>query len=128
MGSEIRNNVGQTHLWTQMTKNGADFRTGLKRPLFVTPPVIRKIAKPIYDDPIKKIKHQMGYDVVPDRWEGGETPLSSSALISVQPMGLPSGTVFYLDFKPPPSPSHIDIGFSITKDGAVFDTTKTSPE
>lgn len=37
-------------------------------PLIITPTIA--IPKhPIYDDPIKKIKADMGYKIEPDRWE-----------------------------------------------------------
>lgn len=62
--------------------------------------IINRIGTPVYDDPIKKIKIEMGYkDVEPDRWEH---PLFDTGFTSTQPMTITSGTVFHCDytFKP----------------------------
>lgn len=63
-------------------------------------PYIKNIGgKPVYNDPIKKIKHEMGYDVKPDSYENALSSTTGIVSVSVPPMNLPSGTVFYLDYK-----------------------------
>lgn len=63
-------------------------------------PYIKNIGgEPVYSDPIKKIKHEMGYDVKPDSYKNANVLSSTTGIVSVQPMNLPSGTVFYLDYK-----------------------------
>jgi len=88
---------------------------------FFTLPVIRR---PIFETPVKKILHEMGYDVEPDRWEEPKLqPFASSEIVSVQPMNTPSGRVFQMEYtlKPIKPANFITVDFSITPDGAIFD-------
>lgn len=89
-----------------------------------TLPVIRK---PIFESPVKKILHEMGYDVEPDRWEEPKfQPFASSELVSVQPMTTPSGEIFRMEYtvKPINPANYIKVDFTITPDGAIFDAEK----
>ena len=56
-------------------------------------------GKPVFDDPVKKIKNDMGYQVEPDRYEKFP-PFNVNDIVSVQPMTTATTGVFTVDFTP----------------------------
>ena len=54
-------------------------------------------GKPVFDDPIKKIKNDMGYQVEPDRYEKSQ-PFDVNDMVSVQPMTAATTGVFTVNY------------------------------
>jgi len=69
-------------------------------PLVMTPILTlpRITGKPVWDDPVDQLMHEIGYDTPPSRWERPQFQ-SITGIVSVQPMTASSTAhVFHLNY------------------------------